>query len=174
MCKIAMVIAFKDFKDEEYFVPKEVFEKAGVKVVTLSDSLGIAIGAEGGEAKIDCLVKDAIASKYDVVIFIGGPGAQKYLGNPDFYRLAKETVGADKILGAICIAPAILAKAGVLNGKRATVWSSALDKSAIKILKENGAIFQDEDVVADGRLVTANGPAAAEEFGEKIVELLTK
>ena len=77
-----------------------------------------------------------------------------------------------KILAAICIAPAILAKAGVLEGKNATVWSSVLDKGPIKILEENGANYVEKDVVVDGNIITANGPQAASEFGRKIVEIL--
>lgn len=172
--KILMVIAFKDFKDEEYFVPKEIFEQASAIVLTASDFIGTAVGVSGGEVNIDLNIKDAKAEDYDTVVFVGGPGAYKYLDNSDFHHLAEETVAADKVLGAICIAPAILAKAGVLSGKKATVWSNALDKSAIKILKENGAVFQDEKVVVDGKIVTADGPAAAKEFGEEMVKIVDK
>jgi protease I len=68
----------------------------------------------------------------------------------------------------------ILAKAGVLKEKRATVWSSPLDRGPVRILKENGAIYEDKDVVQDGKIITANGPGAAEEFGQKLVEILTE
>jgi protease I len=66
-----------------------------------------------------------------------------------------------------------LAKAGVLKGKKATVWSSSLDRGPVKILKENGVIYEDKDVVQDGKIITANGPGAAEEFGQKLAEALT-
>jgi protease I len=46
--------------------------------------------------------------------------------------------------------------------------------SQAKILKEKGAIFEKKPVVFDGKIITANGPGAAEEFGKTIVELLTK
>jgi protease I len=88
--------------------------------------------------------------------------------------LAKETIEKDKILAAICISPVILANAGVLKGKKATVWSSPLDKNPIRILKNGGAIYKDALVVVDGKIVTANGPEAAKEFGEALVSLLTR
>ncbi len=50
---IAMIIALKDFQDEEYFVPKEIFEKADLEVITISKEIGKAIGSEGGEATVD-------------------------------------------------------------------------------------------------------------------------
>jgi len=171
--KIAMVIAFRDFRDAEYFLPKEILEKAGTKITTVSTKTGIAIGADGGDTQIDLLVENLNPADFDAIVFIGGPGALDYLDNENSYRVLRETVEKDKILGSICISPVILAKAGVLSGKRATVWSSPLDRSPVKILKENGAIYEDKDVVVDGKIVTANGPDAAEEFGQKLVEGLT-
>lgn len=171
---VAMIIAFKDFRDEEYFVPKGILEAAGAEAKTASSQKGTAIGADGGEVEVNLLVSEINPADFDAVIFIGGPGTLKYLENEDSYKVVRETVSQEKVLAAICIAPVILAKAGVLEGKKATVWSSSLDKSAVKILEENGAIFQDELVVVDGKLITGNGPTAAKEFGETLVEILSQ
>ena len=172
--KIAMIIAFRDFRDAEYFVPKEIFKKAGAEVKTVSDKLGTAIGADGGDTEVDLLLEDLNISDFDAIVFIGGPGCLSHLDNETSYKIAKEAVNQNKVLASICISPVILAKAGVLSGKKATVWSSPLDRGPVKILKENGAIYVDENVVIDGKLITANGPAAAEKFGQKILEILTK
>ena len=147
---------------------------AGAQISTASTSLGTAIGADGGEAKVDNLIENLKVDEFAAVFFVGGPGCLKYLDIERSYNLAKEVVAKERVLGAICISPVILAKAGVLQGKKATVWSSAMDKSAIKILEENGATYQDEGVVVDGKIVTANGPASARAFGEILVEVLTK
>jgi protease I len=171
--KVAMIIAFRDFRDAEYFVPKEILEKAGAKITTASTRIGTAIGADGGDTEVDLLIENLNVADFDAVVFIGGPGALDYLDNENSYKVARETIEKDKILGSICISPVILAKAGVLKGKRATVWSSSLDRGPVKILKENGAIYEDKDVVQDGKIITANGPGAAEEFGKKLVEGLT-
>jgi len=167
-----MVIAFRDFRDEEYFIPKQTLESAGAFITTASTSSGKAIGKLGGEAEVNVLLEDLKVAGYDAVLFIGGPGAANYNEDETCQRIARETVGANKVLGAICIAPAILAKAGVLEGKKATVWSSIMDKSAVKILEEGGADFQKEPVVVDGKIVTASGPSAAKEFAQKIIEVL--
>lgn len=171
--KVAMVIAFKDFRDEEYFVPKEILEEVEAEVKTASNKMGTAIGADGGEVEVDLLLSDLNPADFDAIVFIGGPGCLDNLDNEESYRVVKETVSRNKVLAAICISPVILAKAGVLEGKKATVWSSPMDKSPVKILEENGAIYQDELVVVDGKIITANGPAAAKKFGEAIVEVLT-
>jgi len=170
--KIAMVIAFRDFQDEEYFVSRETLEGAGAEIAVVSSSLGKAIGKMGGEAEVNILIKDLKVADYDAVLFIGGPGAANYIDDETYHKIARETVENNKVLGAICIAPAILARAGVLAGKKATVWSSVMDKSAVKILKNSGAIYQPEPVVVDRKIITAAGPFAAKDFAEKIIEIL--
>ena len=183
MYKVVFIVAFRDFRDAEYFIPKEILESAGVEIKTASNKKGLpagrqgrqglAIGADGGEIEIDFLVSEINPADFNAVIFIGGPGALKYLDNEDSYKLAKETIAREKILAAICISPVILAKAGVLENKKATVWSSSMDKSAIKTLEQYKAIYEDKPVVVDGKIITASGPSVAEEFGKKIKELLT-
>lgn len=170
--KVVMIVAFRDFRDDEYFIPREVLEGAGIEVKTSSDSSGIAIGADGGEVRVDFVLRDLELSGFDAIVFIGGPGALEHLDNEESYKVAKETVAKGKVLAAICISPTILAKAGVLEGKRATVWSSPLNREPVKTLEEKGAIFEDKPVVVDGKIVTGNGPSAAREFGEKLVEIL--
>ena len=170
--KILMVVAFKDFSDEEYFIPKEVLEKAGFSIDTTSTKKGIAIGSQGGEAIVHMGIDEINLENYDVVIFCGGSGMANELDNQIFHKLAKDFYENNKTVAAICVAPALLAKAGILENKKATVWSSALDKSFIKTLEENGAIYEDSLVVIDNKIITANGPDAAEEFAKAIKELL--
>jgi len=171
--KIAMIIAFRDFRDEEYFVPKEILEAAGVEIKTVSNKMGTAIGADGGDVKVDLLVSEINPADFDAVVFIGGPGCLENLDNESSYRVAQETISQNRVLASICISPVILAKAGVLEGKKVTVWSSTMDKSSIKILEENGAIYEAKSIVRDGKIITANGPSAAKEFGKAIIEVLT-
>lgn len=171
--KVAIIMAFKDFRDAEYFVPKEILEKAGATVTSVSTEKGKALGADGGDVEIEIATEELKVVDFDGIIFIGGPGALKYLDNEKSYTIIRETVSQGKILGSICISPVILAKAGVLKNKKATVWSSVLDRSAIRILKEEGATYVPEEVVIDGKIVTGNGPDASEEFASKLVGVLT-
>jgi len=73
------------------------------------------------------------------------------------------------VLAAICLAPAILAKAGILKGKKATVWEGARNK-----VVAGGAAYREGPVVIDGKIITANGPSAAAQFGKSIKQLLEK
>jgi protease I len=170
--KAVMVIAFRNFRDSEYFVPKEILEKTGVKVKTASNKIGTAIGADGGDVEVDFSLSEINPASFDAIIFVGGPGCLTALDNENSYQVARETIFQNKVLASICISPVILAKAGVLKGKRATVWSSSVDREPVRILEEQGALYQKNPVVVDGKIVTANGPQAAQEFAKAIINLL--
>ena len=170
--KVAMIIAFQDFRDIEYFAPKDILLDAGAEIITVSTKKGIAKGADGGEAEVSNSIDELEVEDFDGIIFIGGSGMVKQLDNEKFHAITKKVISANKILGAICIAPAILAKSGVLNGKNSTVWSNDLDKSAIDILNKYGAKYRNEAVVVDGKIVTASGPEAAEKFGKVLIKEL--
>ena len=168
-----MIIAHRDFRDEEYFIPKRILMSRNFEIITASDANDKAIGMHGGEAKIDVAIANLMVDDFDAVLFVGGAGASDYFDNAVFHRVAKETLEKNKILAAICVAPMILAKAGVLKGKKATVWSSPMNKNPIKVLEENGAIYQDETVVRDGNIITANGPLASDQWAQAILDVLT-
>ncbi len=169
--RAVMIIAFKDFRDEEYFIPRQVLEMNDIRVTTCSVEKGKAVGTYGGEVEVDIKLEELAINDYDIIIFVGGAGAASYLDDKRCWAIARAALTNNKILAAICIAPAILAKAGVLKGKQATIWSSPMDKSAIKILKGEGAIYQDQDVVQDNNIITANGPQSARKFGEAIANV---
>ncbi|MEK6796720.1 MAG: DJ-1/PfpI family protein [Spirochaetota bacterium] len=164
---IVLVVAPKNFRDEEYFEPKKIFLAAGHKVVTASSGLSPAQGKLGGTADIDLLFTEIDATKFDIVVFVGGPGVVVYWDDWRAQALAKLFIENGKPVAAICSAPVILAKAGVLNGRRATCFPGDADK-----LKAAGAIVSEKSVEVDGSIITGNGPEASKEFGKAIVDYL--
>lgn len=174
MPKVLFLIAKKNFRDEEYLKPREIFKNSGIEVVTCSSIEGECSGMLGAKAVAELSVEKALqkTGEFDALVIAGGSGAAEFLENEDVMKLVRNFFESNKPVAAICISPSILAKAGILKGKKATVWSSAFDKSFIKYLEEGGAKYQKKKVVVDGKIVTASGPDAAEEFGKKIVELL--
>jgi protease I len=165
--KILMIIAPKDFQDKELFDSKKVFDESNADVKIASKGVNVARGKLGAEVDVDYDIDEVLVQDYDAVVFVGGPGASIYFDDETAHSIARDALEEDEILGAICIAPVILANAGILKGKKATVFASGADD-----LKNNGADYTGKDVEADGTIVTAHGPAAAKKFGEKIAEML--
>jgi len=165
--KVLMVIASTNFRDEEYAEPRKVLEDAGARVTVACSSLDMAQGKLGLEVKPDILISNAKESDYDGIVFVGGGGSKEYFDSPVAHKLARSFCSKGKLTSAICIAPAVLANAGLLKQKRATSFPSSADT-----LKAKGAVFTGSGVESDGKLVTGSGPEAARKFGEKLVEVL--
>jgi len=165
--KVLMIIAERNFRDEELLKPRKILEDGGVKVIVASTSLQQARGMLGATVKPDILLSSVKVQDYDVITFVGGSGASQYWNDPLAHSVAQEAVEKGKILCAICIAPVTLANAGVLSGKKATVFSSEISK-----LEAKGAIYTGKPVQVEGKIITGEGPQAAEEFGEAIVKAL--
>ncbi|MCX6694866.1 MAG: DJ-1/PfpI family protein [Candidatus Altiarchaeota archaeon] len=167
--KVLMVVAPRNFRDEELFTPKKILEDAGVKVSVASRGVNEATGAVGARVNVDVDVSQANAADYDAVVFIGGAGAAVYFNDPVVLKLAGESFSAGKLTAAICIAPSILANAGILQGRKATSFPSEKGN-----LVSKGATYVSQPVVEDGLIVTAVGPQAAGGFGRKLVGKLTR
>lgn len=167
--KVLMVIASKNFRDEEYQNPRRVLEEGGAVVRVASSSLNVAKGMFGATAKPDLFIRDVKVDEYDAILFIGGSGSSEYWNDTMAHLIVKQALEKGKVLGAICIAPTTLANAGVLSGRRVTSFSSEVSK-----LRAKGAIYTGSDVEVDGKFITANGPASSTKFGEKVVEALTE
>lgn len=166
--KAVFIIANRNFRDEEYLEPRKILAEAGVDVTVASSALVEAQGRFGTKVRPDILVSAIEVNDFDAVVFIGGDGSSEYWGNPVAHKLARDAVSQGKVLAAICVAPVTLANAGVLEGKKATVFPSEIDQ-----LRKAGAKYTGNKVENDGLTVTADGPESAKRFGEKIRDLLS-
>jgi deglycase len=167
--KVLMVVAPQGLNDKEYGVTRRKLEEAGYEVVVASSRTGEARGSEGTVVAVDLTLAQADPGDYLAVAFIGGNGVEALIDDADAHSLAR---GADReglIVAAICMAPSVLAEAGVLEGKTATAIPSVAGD-----LERGGATYVDEDVVVDGRIVTGCGPFASEEFGTTLVRMLNE
>jgi len=167
MATILMVVASRDFRDEEYSEPRGLFEAAGCTVVTASSVTGPIKGALGSWITVDRALAGCRAVDFDAVVFVGGYGALEYADSNTAHRLCRETLDRRRVLAALCVAPVILARAGVLENRRATCFPDQND--AIESL---GAVLTGEAVTVDGRIVTADGPLHAREFAQAVLAAL--
>ncbi|MDH4162454.1 MAG: DJ-1/PfpI family protein [Nitrospirota bacterium] len=166
--KVLMVIAKSKFRDEEYLEPRKALESEGAAITVASSSLEVAEGMLGLKVKPDRLITGVKEEDFDGVVFVGGGGSKEYFDSPVAHDLARNFYDHDKLTSAICIAPAVLANAGLLKGKKATSFPSSE-----ATLKSRGAVITGEDVSMDGKIVTAVGPEAAKKFGQKLVDVLS-
>lgn len=170
-----MIIAPENFRDEELLEPKSYFESKGYSVKIASTRKGECKGMLGAQVKAELALNDIKTNDYDVIIFVGGAGTPLVRKEKKAEEIAKEAVENGKVVAAICWAPTILAKAGVLRGKMATVWAgpdSEFGMMTTDYLKKEGALYQKQPVVVDGKIITAEGPHAAKKFAEEIAKLL--
>ena len=170
--KVLMVIAFHGYQDKEYDIPKQRLLDAGFTVDTASLQTGTAQGALDGVAVVDLTLMEAVEKldSYRAVVLVGGPGATVFHDNETAHDLVRKAVAAKKVVGAICLAPFTLAKAGVLEGLNATAWIGG--DFTVESFAKHGPLYRDEAVVVDGNIVTANGPPASAEFAAALLGLL--
>lgn len=170
LMKLLLVVAPERYRDEELEEPVRVFEESGVDYDIASTASGTCTGMLGGTAEatltIDCVDPDAYAG----IVVVGGIGSPEYLWDNDrLISLVQEFSAQGKVVAAICLSPVVLARAGLLAGRRATVYRSV---ESVREMEKGGVNLLDIPVAADMQYVTANGPAAAAEFADVILSKL--
>ncbi len=165
--RVVMIIAPRDYRAEELDEPRRALELAGHAVTIASLERGACSALPHGTTDATIALSELDPNRYDGVVFIGGPGARLLFENRDAHRVAQALNRQHRLVAAICIAPSILARAGLLKGKRVTSYPSETFA-----LSAAGAIISAEDVVTDGNLVTASGPMHAKRFGSRLVTAL--
>ena len=168
--QILMVVAPENFRDEEFFEPQAVFDRAGAVVVVASTRAGRAQGSQGGTVEVAKTLAEVRAADYDAIVVVGGNGTPAHLwGDETLHALLREAAAAGKVLGAICLAGVVLARAGILSGRRATVY---MTRESLLEYQQAGVRASRDPIVIDERVVTAIGPHVAREFGEAVAAQL--
>lgn len=166
--RVLMVIAQREFQEHEYFDTKESLINMGINVDTASTITGDCISVHGKSVFASLNLEMVNVHHYDGIVFVGGAGVEELFHNDHALNLASEFSKEDKIVAAICWAPVILVKAGVLGeGNKATCWAGAKDD-----LINAGVQYLEENVVIDGRIITAEGPEVSGEFGQAVADAL--
>lgn len=116
----------------------------------------------------DATLEEALQREYDMVALPGGgKGAENLANDARITDLLKQMAEKGKYTVAICAGPTVLAKAGLLAGKKATSYPAMLDQ-----LKAANAQCVEEPVVQDGQVITSRGPGTAMDFALTLVDVL--
>lgn len=147
----------------------DLLRRAGIEVVSAGLQPGIVKASRGTQLVPDTLLDAVLHDDFDMIALPGGmPGAQHLKEDPRIISLLKKMAEQDKYTAAICAAPAVLAEAGLLAGKRATSYPGFLDQ-----LDVPGMAYMKDAVVADGKILTSRGPGTAMDFALALIEVLS-
>jgi 4-methyl-5(b-hydroxyethyl)-thiazole monophosphate biosynthesis len=146
----------------------DILRRGGLEVVTAGLDDALVKASRGTVLKPDVAL-DAVASEsFDMVVLPGGmPGSEHLANDARILSILAATAQHGAYTCAICAAPMVLAKCGLLDGRRATSYPGVIDKMDIP-----GMTFTGAAVETDGKIVTSRGPGTALDFALKLVELL--
>lgn len=168
----SVLLAVADrFADVEYEAVRRALEDGGFQVRVASNVMSSLTGMGGSQIQPDLVFEDAQMDNFDGLFVIGGEGSIKFLWSNEFLRaLILDThQQGKKIVGAICAATPVLARAGILRQQSATVYPFA---EGIHEIDTGGGNYRNEPVVVSGRIVTGRDPESSDAFAQAICRLL--
>lgn len=160
------VFLIDGFEPIEAIVPVDMLRRAGLEVTTIA--LGddfLVKGSRDIPVQADDLFCNTDFSDAEILILPGGPGAPAMIRHKELCKLLKEFAAAGKPVAAICAAPSVLGKLGILDGCKATVYPGCGE--GLRNIDFTGRFVE-----RDGNIITAIGPAASFAFSSEIIELL--
>lgn len=163
----AYIFLAEGFEEIEAVTAIDTLRRAEVdiKAVSISENLEVK-GSRDVILKADILFDENQLEDGDMLILPGGmPGTKNLEKDSRLAELLKKYAKENKYIAAICAAPMVLGKLGLLSGKEATCYPGF--ESDLE-----GAKVSDDKVVVDGNFITSKGPGTALEFSLKLVEIL--
>ena len=97
----------------------------------------------------------------------GQPGTDNLNADQRIHALLKRMAKREKYIAAICAAPKVLAKAGLLEGRRATSFPGSISQDQLQNVR-----YEESTVVQDGNIFTSRGPGTAMDFALTLIETL--
>lgn len=165
--KKVMVILADGFEEIEAVSVIDILRRAMLHVDIVALKEGAVKSARNMLIMPDTVVSAVNADEYEMIVLPGGmPGAKNIDENEKVGEILKKFNEQEKFIAAICAAPFVLAKRGILDGKMATSYPTFRD--------EVGKVsdYQEAGIVVDEHIITSRGPATAAEFAFTLVELL--
>ena len=156
------------FEEMEALVPADLLRRAGLQVVLVSLEGEYVPGGHNIVVKADLELAQVSVDDLELLMLPGGGVGVANLGNdPRVEALVKQVAASGKKLSAICAAPSLLSKWGLLAGRQAVCYPTWADKIA------DADFLPGEKLAVDGDIVTGQAAGASFEFGLKLIEVLT-
>ncbi len=168
MARVLLVFPERDFSVKEARWLPRAFQEAGIGVdLACGPVRGYIFGPSGYRVGPCRSFHEVMVRDYAAVIFVGGRGARQYWDDPMAQALAREAQAAGSVIGASRQAAIILAKAGLLNGRRATTTGRYAGQ-----LQRAGAQYTATEVQVDDGLITLRSSRGVPLFARTIVDLV--
>ena len=162
---IAILLA-DGFEEIEALTPLDVLRRAGLDVRSVAIGSKIAVGSHGIPVICDMEADEVDPSSLSLVIFPGGmPGSLNLDASPYTDKLIDAVLKNGGRLAAICAAPLVLGRRGLLEGKEAICYPGFEGELS-------GAIISEKSVVTDGNITTAKGMGVALPFALELVRII--
>ena len=146
----------------------DLLRRADITVVTAGLDREPVRASRGVVLLPDTTLEEVLDQEFDMIVLPGGlPGADNLNNDPRIHQLLREMAAQGKFTCAVCAAPVVLAKAGLLAGKRATSYPGLLDKMGLRDVTCTGATVE-----RDGKVITSRGPGTAMDFALTLIEAL--
>lgn len=159
-------LATNGFEDSELTSPWKAVVDAGAEAVLISSQKDPIKGKKGHVADVDLALSEANAADFDALVLPGGTSNGDTIRMDDgAVQFVRDIFAEHKPAGAICHGGWILTDANVVDGRTVTSFPSLKTD-----LRNAGATWVDEEVVADGGLVTSRTPDDLPAFNAKLVE----
>ena len=155
------------FEEMEALVPADLLRRAGVEVALVGVSGELVPGGHNIVVKADLPLSEVRFEDMEGIMLPGGGVGVANLGaDANVEALVKQAAAQDKLVSAICAAPSLLSKWGLLAGKKAVCYPSWKDKIA------DACYLPGEKLAVEGNTVTGQAAGASFEFGLKLIEAL--
>lgn len=163
--KISYLLLAEGFEEIEALTTVDMLRRAGIEIKTVSITSDTEVkGAHDIIVRTDMTFDEKTLSDAKWIILPGGMLGAKHLEEyAPLIKILKDRAAAGKNIAAICAAPSILGKNGILKGKRATCYPG-FEQFLI------GADYTAQPVEIDGNIITGNGPASTIKFASAIIE----
>ncbi|MBZ0184338.1 MAG: DJ-1/PfpI family protein [Melioribacteraceae bacterium] len=164
---ILLFLAAENFCEQEFLTVKNIFLRKGFNLFISSDANSLCVGGNGMKVKPDVNIYNINKNNFGAFVIIGGKGIINYWDNQILKSSVLEFNKNNKIVASICAAGVIIAKSGILNQKEGVVYPDYK-----KEFDRTGVIYKDQDVVVEGKIITAKNPASSVEFADAILNRL--
>jgi protease I len=167
--KMLVILPSGRFNDTEFDKTCKILTRYGAIVTVCCPVKRAVYGLLRSIAKPDLTNEEVKLNEFDGIVFIGGIGSKDYWDNPWAHKIVQDCAVQNKVLAATSLAVITLARAGVLKGKKATCFFG----EKLEISKYGGE-YTSASVTIDGLIITGKGPETVDDFGLKLVMLLSE